>query len=87
MMQDLACLLKIEPLLWDVWGKMLSEKVDDLVLMDQLSDVLLNYSEDYIYLNHFYNENIAYQLHDSVLVDPPFLSSNWISAGDFYAKY
>lgn len=73
MIQDLLCLLKWEPLIWDVWGGMLSNELINFSILDALSDLLLTSENDFSSLVNFYRKHSELQIKGSVVVDHPFL--------------
>ncbi len=86
MIQDLACLMKKEPLLWDVWGMMLTESRDDIALLDSLSKLLIYDSDDVILLLDFYNFN-KLRMPNKVLVAHPLLGDKLVALNDYYVKH
>jgi len=87
MIQDLFCLLKIEPLLWDLWGIMLSIEKNNVNFFDKLANLLINYDDDVKILTDFLDLNPAIQITDEILEDSPNLPSKWLTKADFYAQY
>ena len=85
MIQDLHCLLKIEPLLWDLWGDMFLSNIN-LDLYDKLAALLINHHDDINKIQDFYRLNECLKISRSVLEDNPKVGANWLSEESFYAR-
>lgn len=79
LIQDLSLLNKRESLIWDIWGPMLMSFVTDFDLLDQLSELLLNDSNNIEKITSFYEKNTQLQMPNLILVDNPFLSAEWVT--------
>lgn len=85
LLQELALLNKKEVLIWDVWGLMLNDNDDlshdmnQLRILDDLSDFLKNHAYDIQNLQHYYQNNALLRVPGSVLVCNPFLEPEWVA--------
>lgn len=75
--QDFILLNKYELLIWDLWGDMLSGKKSNDILIDNLSDFILENAYDVKKITDSYQENLYFQVPDIVLVANPFLIERW----------
>lgn len=79
LIQDLALLNKQEPLIWDVWGPMLTSVITNFDQLDALSELLIFNIDDIKKIHLFYDMNTELQFPKTVLVDNPFLTPEWIA--------
>ncbi len=79
LIQDLALLNKQEMLIWDLWGPMLTTSVTDYYLLDELADLLLHHDNTIEKINEFYNHHLQFKVPNTILVDNPFLTAEWVT--------
>lgn len=76
MLQDMLCVIKVEPLVWDVWGIMFDPCDHHYSLLDTLSVLLLKQNKEIDKIQAFYNKHPSLQLNDTLIIDSPFSHVN-----------
>ena len=77
LIQGLALLNKKEDLLWDVWGAMLDDQMD-FVLLDDLAAILIDKKSSLNHYQQFYFNYPSLQFKNKILMDNPFLTPEWV---------
>jgi len=75
--QDLVLMNKQEILIWDIWENKVSDAKLDYLVIDDLSDFLLEYAYDIKKITDYYCAHSIFQVPNVVLVANPFLNERW----------